>query len=159
MLVKLRQPQKPLQHRLAHLQNIAEAHVVLHQRNDLLGIFIGKTQPPQNLLRHPHSNLNMSVKADAIARLLRIGRPESRGLSNIVQQRAPCERRRNPRSELLQEQHRMHPHNALRMKLRRLFHAMKHKEDWVPLEVTALVRPANGTSVKLPESVAHGTGH
>ena len=35
---------------------------------------------------------------------------------------------------------------------------MKPKEKWVPLEVTSLVRPANGINGKLPESVAHGTG-
>ncbi len=47
MLIKRRQAQKPLQRRLLHPRDMAEAHVIVDQRQNLLGVVVGETQARQ----------------------------------------------------------------------------------------------------------------
>src|SRR5580698_8261813 len=75
VLVELRQPQKPLQRRLTHLHDVAKAHVVLHQRNNLFSVLIREPQPAQDLLRYADTHLHMSIKTDAVSWLLKVTRP------------------------------------------------------------------------------------
>src|ERR1700734_344831 len=91
VLVELWQTQESLQRRLAHLQDIAEPHVIFHQCDDLLRVLIRKTEPSENCFGHPYANVDMPIESNAVARLFRIRRTKRRGLANVMQQRAPCE--------------------------------------------------------------------
>jgi hypothetical protein len=68
LLDKLRQPQKFLQRRFIHLEHLREAHMVIHQRQNLLGLVVRKAQPPANFGSHPHANVNMPVESNTIRR-------------------------------------------------------------------------------------------
>ncbi len=99
VLVELRQAHEALQRRLLHSLDIGKAHVIRDQRRDLLGIFVGEMQAPANLLRHAHPDLDVAVEANAVGR-----DAKGRRLADIVQQRAPGQRARAARRQLLQQQ-------------------------------------------------------
>ena len=89
VLVKLRQAQEPLQRRRLHALHIVEAHVVGHQRLNLLGVVVGEVQAPANLVRHRHPDFDVSVEPNAVRR-----HAKRRRLAHIVQQRSPRQRAR-----------------------------------------------------------------
>ena len=51
VLVEAGQAEEALQRGFAHLQDVAEAHVVLYQRDDLGGVFVGEAEAGEDRLR------------------------------------------------------------------------------------------------------------
>ena len=70
---KSRQAEEALQRGLLHLQDVAEAHVVLDQRDDLRGVVVGEAQARENFLGDADADLDVAVEADAVAGNLRVG--------------------------------------------------------------------------------------
>src|SRR5277367_3265917 len=81
MLSEARQPQKLLQRRLLHQLYLAETHVIVDQRQNLIGFVVRKSEPAQDFRSHLHANLNLPVEPYAIRR-----NPKSRRLAHIVKQ-------------------------------------------------------------------------
>ena len=92
VLVEARQAKEALQRGLLHLQDVAEAHVVLDQREDLRGVVVGEAQAREDILGDADADLDVAVEADAVAGNRRIRRLIGRGLADVVQQRAPRQR-------------------------------------------------------------------
>ena len=122
MLIELRQAQKSLQRRFLHARHVAEAHVILDQRQNLFGLVVRKAQAPANFFRDLHANLDVVIEADAIRR-----HAKRRGLAHIVQQRSPRQRHRARLRQMIEQQQRVHKHIAFGMELRRLLHALHRR--------------------------------
>src|SRR6185437_119611 len=120
VLLEVRQAEEAFERGGAHLADIAEAHVVLDQRDDLGGVFVGEAEARENLLGDSHADFDVAVEADAIAGDCGIGRLERCGLADVVQQRAPGERWRNAGGKLFEQQHGVRPDVAFGVVLRRL---------------------------------------
>ena len=92
--------------------------------------------------RDLHADLNMVIESNAIGRSAK-----SRGLPHIMQQRAPGQRHRTWRRQILQQQQRVYKHIALGMELWRLLHSLhrgnlrKHR-----IQQPARVEQQKGTS-------------
>src|SRR5215472_18203296 len=68
VLLEARQSGKALKSRIAHLRHVLEAHVVRHQRDDLLGVVVRETKTAANFLGHAHADLHMLIEANAVIR-------------------------------------------------------------------------------------------
>ena len=111
------------------LQRVGKAHVLADQRGDLLGVVVGHAQAAADVLRHGDADFHVIVEADAVRR-----HAKRRRLADIVQQRAPAERRRRVGRQHFQQQQRVHPDVALGMELRRLLdalHLLDFRQDFV----------------------------
>src|SRR5580704_2491216 len=86
MLGEVRHADKSLEGGFTHALGVGEAHVVIDQGENLLGVVVGETQTTEDFAGHFDANVNMSVEADAIG-----SDAKSRRLANIVQQRTPGE--------------------------------------------------------------------
>ena len=147
VLLELRQAEEPLQRGLFHLVHVAEAHVVLDERNDLRGLFEREAQPPQNLFGDANADLDVAVEANPVRRAAK-----GRGLANIVQQRTPGECRRRVGRELFEQQQGVNPDIALGVKLRGLLDAV-HLRD---LRQHLLQQPSRIKELKGAAGVAFG---
>ncbi len=139
MLVELRQPHKALEGGVLHLAHVGKAHVIFHQRKNLLAIAIAEAQARENLVGDAHADLNVSVEANAVGRA-----PEGRGLAYVVQQRSPGQSQRAARRQCLQQQQGVNEDVALGMKLRRLLHALHACDLRQAPRAAARFHPATG---------------
>ncbi len=88
---ELRETEKSLERRLAHVQDVAEAHVIFYQGEDLLGVFVGETEAREDRLRDAYADFDVTVKTDTVAGLIGIGRAEGSRFADVMEQRSPCE--------------------------------------------------------------------
>ena len=70
VLVEAGQAQEALQGRLAHLHDVAEAHVVFDEREDLRGLFVGEAQAREDGFGDADADLDVAVEADAVVRVV-----------------------------------------------------------------------------------------
>ena len=87
---EIAQTEESFQCGILHLHHIAEAHVILDQRCNLLRFLIRKTQAPADVFGDADADFDMSVEADASGSAGRRG-CEGGGLSHIVQERSPSQ--------------------------------------------------------------------
>jgi len=64
-------------------------NVVFNQAQNLSALLVREAQPPHNFMCNLHANFNVTVEADAIWWFVR----KRRWLADVVQQRAPGQRR------------------------------------------------------------------
>src|SRR6185312_17229094 len=67
VLVEMRQPEEALEGGGAHLADVAEAHVIFDQPDDLGGLVVGEPEAREDLLGDADADLDVSVEADAVA--------------------------------------------------------------------------------------------
>ena len=72
---------------LAHLGDVFELHVVGDEGFDLVGVVVGEAETAAKIIGHADADVDMAVEANAIAGFG--GRPESRGLADVVKKNAP----------------------------------------------------------------------
>ena len=128
VLIEAIEAEETLQRRVLHLRRVGEAHVVLDQRENLVGVVVGEAQSATGFGTDRYADLNMVVETDAVRR-----DAKCRWLTDIMQERAPGEGERAARRELLEQEQRMDPDIALGMELRRLrdtFHARDFGQDF-----------------------------
>ncbi len=101
--------------------------MIVHQRQDLLGVFVGEAQSLADSFCHAHADFHVVVETDTVARLR--GGLERRWLADIVEQSAPGQCWRRVCRQPFQHHERMNPHIPFRMKLRRLLDAF-HRSDF-----------------------------
>src|SRR5260370_38750847 len=87
MLLEARKPDKLFQRRCAHLFDRSKPHVIVHQREDLLGVLVGKTQPLTDGFSHAYADFHVIVEANTVARLRR--GLERGWLAAVMKQNAP----------------------------------------------------------------------
>ena len=76
-----------LQRGLLHALHIFKAHVIVDQRQNLIGLVVGEAQAAADFGGHLHSDFYMAIEADAVG-----GDAEGGRLAYVVQQRSPGER-------------------------------------------------------------------
>ena len=86
MFLKLGQADEALEGGVLHPAHVGKAHVISHQRQDLLALAIAEAQSGEHIVGDAHADLDVAVEADAVRRAA-----EGGGLADIVQQRAPGE--------------------------------------------------------------------
>ena len=89
MLVEAGQAQEFLQRRFLHARDMAEAHVIVDQRENLRGVVIREAQAPADFFGNLDAHIHMIIEADAVG-----SHAKRRRLAHIVQQRAPGQRGR-----------------------------------------------------------------
>jgi len=94
VLVEARQAEESLEGGLLHLEDVAEAHVVGDEREDLGGVVAREAQAGEDGLTDADAGLDVAVEADAVGLLIAagscgVGRLICGGLADVVQQRAP----------------------------------------------------------------------
>src|SRR5579864_9008035 len=118
MLLESWQTYEPFQRRCTHLRHVLEPQMICHQQRDLLGVVIGKAQPPANLFGHARSHLYVLIESDPVIWARR--RFESWRLAHVVQQHTPGKRWRALGRKLPEHKKRVYPNVSFRMELRRL---------------------------------------
>lgn len=71
---------EPFECRVAHLQGVAEAHVLRDEGDGVLADFAGETQPVEDLARHGRAGAVVTVEADAVSHSV------GDGLADVVEQ-------------------------------------------------------------------------
>ena len=84
MLLEPGHTQEFLQRGFFHQRDLAKTHVLIHEREDLLGVVVGKTEAATDLLRHSHAYLDVPIEANAVRGDTKCGR-----LPHIVQECSP----------------------------------------------------------------------
>ena len=87
VFLEAREPHKLLQRGGAHLLDRPELHVIVHQRQDLLGVLVGEAQAPADGLGHAHADFYVIVETNAVPGLG--GGLECRRLANVMKKDAP----------------------------------------------------------------------
>jgi hypothetical protein len=72
---------------LLHALHVAEPHVIVDQREDLIGLPIREVQAAEDFGGHFHTYLNVSIEADAVG-----CDAESWGFADVVEERTPGKR-------------------------------------------------------------------
>ena len=128
VLVEARQAEEALEGGLLHLEDVAEAHVVGDEGEDLGGVVAGEAQAGEDGLGDAHAGLDVAVETDAVGLFIvagdcRFGRLVGGGLADVVEQRGPGEGCAGLRRELFEHQHGVGPDVALGVELGRLGYA------------------------------------
>ena len=108
MFVELGQAKEALDGGFFHLRDVAEAHVVLDEGEDLLGVFVREAEALEDDLGDADADFDVAVEADArrgTGAVQMIGG----GLADVVQKRAPGEGGRADGLEFLEEEHGVDP--------------------------------------------------
>jgi hypothetical protein len=63
---------------------LAEAHVIVYQRQNLIGFVVREAQTAENFFGHLYSDIDVAIEADAVGRYA-----ESWGLAYVVEERSP----------------------------------------------------------------------
>jgi hypothetical protein len=124
VFVEFRQAEEALEGRLFHLLDIAEAHVIFNEGENLGAVFVREAQAAQDFVRDLHADLDVAIEADAIRRFVRKGR----GLADVVQERSPGERGGRAGWELFEKQEGMNPDVAFGVVLGRLGHVVQLRD-------------------------------
>src|ERR1700730_12069458 len=140
MFVKTRHAHKLLERGFFHLRYLRKSHMVTNQSENLLGVIVGKTEAPADLFRHLHSSVNEPVETNAIRRHAKRGR-----LADVMQKRTPGQGWTTKVGQFFQQKQGVHENIALRMKLRRLLHAL-HRRNFRQnlLQQTSFVEQEKG---------------
>ena len=93
--------------------------MLIYERDDLLGLVVGKTQAATDFFGHSHAHLNVPIEANAVRRDPKGGR-----FPYIVQERSPGQSRRTGMRQFLKQKERVDEHVSFRMKLWRLLDAL-----------------------------------
>jgi hypothetical protein len=121
VFVEMREAEEALERGLLHLLDVAEAHVIFDEGENLGAVLVGKAQAAQDFVGDADADLDVAVEADAVGRLV----GEGGGLADVVEERAPGEGRRHARRKFFKEQEGVDPHIALGMVLGRLLDAVE----------------------------------
>src|SRR5208282_5450471 len=84
MLVEGALAKKFFQRGLLHAVHIGEPHVIVDQRQDLIGVVVGETQTSADFGGHFYSYFYVAIEADAVGRYA-----EGWGLAYVVEERSP----------------------------------------------------------------------
>jgi hypothetical protein len=125
MLIEVGEAEEALKGRFAHVKHVAEAHVVFDEGNDLLGLFVGEVKAAKHDLGDANPYFDVTVEADAIVRVARIGCAEGCGLADVVKERSPGQSGRGTGREFFEEQHGVDPDVAFGVVLGRLLDAVE----------------------------------
>ena len=65
MLTDLGQAEEALEGRGLHLQDVAEAHVVFDERENLRAVFVREAQPPQDRMRDARAQIARGINGES----------------------------------------------------------------------------------------------
>ena len=119
MFFEARHSHKLLERGFFHSGSKGKTHVVINQGQNLFGVVVGETQAAANFLGHLDADINMPIETNAVGRDAKGGR-----FADIMQERAPGQRRGTGLRQFLEQEKRVYKDIALRMKLRRLLHPL-----------------------------------
>ena len=122
VLIKAGQSQELLQRGLIHPLHVGETHVIVDQRQNLVGVIVGKAQASADFRSHLNAHFHVAVKTDSIR-----GDAERRRLADIVEQGAPGQSRRASCLKFFQQEQRVHKNVALGVKLGRLLDSLHRR--------------------------------
>jgi hypothetical protein len=128
MLLEAGQADEALQGSGTHLKNVLETKMVRDEGADLRGVVIRKAQAAADFLGHARADLDVPIKADAIAGMR--GRSEGGRFADIVKKDAPGEGGRNAGGQAFEHHQGVNPNVTFGMKLGRLGHALHAGNLW-----------------------------
>jgi len=70
VFVEMREAEEALERRLLHLFDVAEAHVIFDEGEDLCAVLVGEAQAAEDFVGDANANLDVAVEADAVGRLV-----------------------------------------------------------------------------------------
>ena len=109
---------------MAHVEDVAEAHVIFDESNDLGCFFVGEAQAGEDGFGDADTYFDVAVETDAIVGIVGVGGAVGGGFADVVQECAPCEGGRCVGWEPFEQEHGVDPDVAFRVKLWRLLHAV-----------------------------------
>ena len=89
MLVELGETEKALEGGLAHVEDVAEAHVIFDESDDLRGVFVGEAEAFKDGFGDAYTDFDVAVETDAIVGIVGIGGTVGGGFADVVQECAP----------------------------------------------------------------------
>ena len=91
MLVEAREAEEALEGGLLHVEDVAEAHVVFDEGDDLGGVFVGEAETGEDDFGDADSGFYVAVEADAVVGDFWVGRLVGGGFADVVEECAPGE--------------------------------------------------------------------
>ena len=120
VLVELREAEEALECGLAHVEDVAEAHVIFDESDDLGCFFVGEAQAAEDGFGDADADFDVAVEADAVVGIVGVGCAVGGGFADVVQERSPGEGGGCVGWELFEKEHGVDPDIAFWMKLRGL---------------------------------------
>ena len=118
VFVELREADEALKGGLTHLADVFKLHVVGDEGFDLVGVVIGEAEAAAEGIGHADADLDVAVKADAIAGFR--ARPKGGRFADVVKENAPCQGWRDFRGKAFEHEKGVDPDVAFGVELRGL---------------------------------------